>query len=75
MQIVPRGTPSSKPRGEGPAAVVGMKALLVCCYLQLGILDLVKGLQLCLLSYLYVDYLNTFINSERAMLLLSRRLL
>lgn len=75
MQIVPRGTPSSKPRGEGQAAVVGMKALLVCCYLQLGILDLVKGLQLCLLSYLYVDYSNTFINSERAMLLLSRRLL
>lgn len=55
--------------------MVGMKALLVCCYLQLGILDLVKGLQLCLLSYLYVDYLNTFISSERAMLLLSRRLL
>lgn len=36
MQVVLiHGTPSAKPRAEGPAAVVAMKALLVRCYLEL----------------------------------------
>lgn len=65
MQIVPIHTPpSTEPGAARPAAMVGIKVLLICCYLWFKDSGSWErfAVVLAVRSYLYVEYLNTFIS-------------